>query len=544
MIHEHALDSIQQTFFSLQSVFYKKTRRGWQLKKAHISNHYLIWITAGHGLLILDGKKHHLSPGKLFLLIPGITLSTSVHEDNQLQFYGLDFSFKLPAGALNGPAGDAQESFFSQHGELKASCSPELASLFERIYETAHSPNRLVQWKQAILFQELLLSLATTLQQNEQVPSSGSSAIENAARYLQEHYMDDLCLKTVAKLHGISPTNFSSQFKKQTGSRPIDYLTQLRIGHARKWLSVQLPLETVARKVGYQDTLYFSRVFKKVVGISPSLYRNHDPVPRIMTFFAPLNDYLLALQLPPIATLAYGGNDQVNGFSPYLAEHLKETRIVGSWDQPDLQAVEQVKPQIILGINWMNWNQKTIVPVRTLAPTMAITLKDDWRSTLFELANLFGKKERFQRWLHKFEQKAAAAKQQLARDFPLGQTVMILVVTPNGLRIYGGRRQFGEILYRELGLSPPHGVSTKDHYLTVEPEHLTAFDPDHIFLLRSNSNFNRGHIRLLKEYPVWASLKAVQNGRVHEVPGWMNDHAPLKHSISIDTVLGSLIQHG
>lgn len=98
--------------------------------------------------------------------------------------------------------------------------------------------------------------------------------ITDAKRYIQQHYQEALRLEDVSSAVGFNATYFSTLFKKETGQNFVDYLTDLRIGKAKELLSGEdLSVQDVAELVGYQDLKYFSKLFKKVTGVSPSDYK-------------------------------------------------------------------------------------------------------------------------------------------------------------------------------------------------------------------------------------------------------------------------------
>lgn len=73
---------------------------------------------------------------------------------------------------------------------------------------------------------------------------------------------------------GFNATYFSTLFKKETGQNFMDYLTELRISKAKELLcGEELSVQDVAEQVGYRDLKYFSRLFKKLTGVSPSDYK-------------------------------------------------------------------------------------------------------------------------------------------------------------------------------------------------------------------------------------------------------------------------------
>lgn len=98
--------------------------------------------------------------------------------------------------------------------------------------------------------------------------------ITEAKRYIQQHYQEALRLEEVSRLVGFNTTYFSVLFKNETGQNFMDYLTELRINKSKELLCSNAgSIQDVAEQVGYRDLKYFSRLFKKITGVSPSDYR-------------------------------------------------------------------------------------------------------------------------------------------------------------------------------------------------------------------------------------------------------------------------------
>ena len=93
--------------------------------------------------------------------------------------------------------------------------------------------------------------------------------------WAQQHYAEDMALEDAAESMGMSPFYFSRQVKAVTGKTFLDFFTSYRIEKAKKRLtSTELSVSEVARSVGYPDSNYFAKVFKRTVGCTPTTYRN------------------------------------------------------------------------------------------------------------------------------------------------------------------------------------------------------------------------------------------------------------------------------
>ena len=105
-----------------------------------------------------------------------------------------------------------------------------------------------------------------------------SPLTQKAVTFIDTDLAADLNLRTISKALNISSSYLSTSFKKETGQTITDYINHRRISHAKHLLrTTSLQVQTVAQLCGIVDVHYFSKVFKKIVGITPKQYRqSHD----------------------------------------------------------------------------------------------------------------------------------------------------------------------------------------------------------------------------------------------------------------------------
>lgn len=101
-----------------------------------------------------------------------------------------------------------------------------------------------------------------------------NSVIETAKKYIKNNYSRDISLEDVSRVVNISPYYFSKIFKEDTGENFIEYLTNIRIEKAKELLeTTDYSMKEICAEIGYSDPNYFSRSFKKNVGVTPTEYK-------------------------------------------------------------------------------------------------------------------------------------------------------------------------------------------------------------------------------------------------------------------------------
>ncbi|NOU99974.1 response regulator [Paenibacillus planticolens] len=161
------------------------------------------------------------------------------------------------------------QQFFSGASEdkVKQVLSDEPASVIVPLDE--HGILSLSQWQQELT--RSIVHISKLLLENQQ---KDKNVIFEIAEYLEKHYHEDVTLQDIAGRFFLSREYISRKFKQEFEVNLSDYLGQIRMSKAKVLLrNPHLRISQVAEMVGYQDEKYFSKVFKKLEGITPNEYR-------------------------------------------------------------------------------------------------------------------------------------------------------------------------------------------------------------------------------------------------------------------------------
>ncbi|OMF66074.1 helix-turn-helix domain-containing protein [Paenibacillus glucanolyticus] len=155
----------------------------------------------------------------------------------------------------------------------------------ERLYEEMRGDKSYRTMICLGIMQELIGMLARELEKTELAPSKRKYA-DTIKSYLLEHYRDPIEIESLAKLIHRSPSYATALFKEVHGHSPIRYMHQLRVLEACSLLlHSDMTIANIAQYLGYYDTSYFYRIFKKYTGLSPSDYVLQGERPDISKLF-------------------------------------------------------------------------------------------------------------------------------------------------------------------------------------------------------------------------------------------------------------------
>ena len=161
------------------------------------------------------------------------------------------------------------DDFFIMHGKIIGMFGKPEELKNELLY-SIHRMTSAVRYRDAI--KEQFFKLFSQVM--EYSDKQSKRPIRMAVQYIEKNYKNKISLNTVADEVELSPVYLSHIFKKETGENFIDYLNGYRIKAAKELLKeTNMSVKEISWEVGFQDATYFSKLFKKIVGIKPAEYR-------------------------------------------------------------------------------------------------------------------------------------------------------------------------------------------------------------------------------------------------------------------------------
>jgi YesN/AraC family two-component response regulator len=122
--------------------------------------------------------------------------------------------------------------------------------------------------------EETLARVDATLERNRQLSSEAQRLVRRAMAFIHEHYAGHISRTTLARHVALSEDYLTSCFRKELGVTPIAYINRYRVYQAKQLLAdPRKSITEIALEVGFSDSGYFSRVFRREVGLSPEAYR-------------------------------------------------------------------------------------------------------------------------------------------------------------------------------------------------------------------------------------------------------------------------------
>jgi AraC-like DNA-binding protein len=224
----------------------------------------LVFPLHGRARMFFNQVPYEMEQGKIFHFGPNMSLDKEVIGDAYWDYIVIQYELKAESDATQ---------YYLCHYEVDAKFSPRLHEILLQMYLQCAIPNQFIEQKaKKILFDVLNESLPATSNSNHE---NARTLVDQAMNFITTHYMNPVTIPKLAEHYGLKTKQFAYLFHKYTGVSPNEYLIDYRIHRAHELLChSKCSVAEVSACVGYSDPYYFSRLFKKRTGFSPSILRN------------------------------------------------------------------------------------------------------------------------------------------------------------------------------------------------------------------------------------------------------------------------------
>ncbi len=281
MIDMEENDPLTSSLYITDIGYYPKAEHHHRIREKAIDQYVLIYCVDGNGFYVINKKRYDVKKNQYFILPAYKPHEYGAHEDGQWTIYWMHFRGEHAAIYAEG-AQKPQNINVTQRSRII-----DRINIFEEILSTLHVCTGLedLRYASSLLYYFLASMkflehfrnnrLTNASNQQKSLPYSNNLNTVNAAiHYMQENIEHRITLRDVYEYVGYSQSRFSSIFKKQTGKSPLAYFNLLKIEYASKLLKeTDLKINQICYKIGIEDPLYFSRLFSRTKGMSPTEYR-------------------------------------------------------------------------------------------------------------------------------------------------------------------------------------------------------------------------------------------------------------------------------
>ncbi|HET6555690.1 MAG TPA: AraC family transcriptional regulator [Prolixibacteraceae bacterium] len=272
VVNELRTETLTKELFITDIGYYPQARFHFRERTEKEAGQYiLMYCVEGEGWFSLGHQKHRVRQFQFFILPKGHAHSYGSNADNPWTIYWLHFDgehAQFFAQGFDRPT-DVSLSF---HSRIE-----ERIDLFDEIFTTlckGYSKNNLIYATTSLFHFLGSMKFLGEYRENAKPSDKAQQIIEVAIHYMRENMERKVTLPEMAAHTGLSASRFSLLFQQQTGYPPLKYLNQLKIQKACHYLDfTDMKVNQISPTLGFDDAFYFTRLFTKMMGVSPTEYR-------------------------------------------------------------------------------------------------------------------------------------------------------------------------------------------------------------------------------------------------------------------------------
>lgn len=231
-------------------------------------DYQLLYIAAGQGHFFINGQERVVSAGNIIVYLPGQPQEYVYFKDDKTDVYWVHFTGSDVEKII-----DYYNIRLSEN-IIYIGTSPDYQWLFGQIIQEMQLCRPRFEELISLLLRNIFILISRNLIGANRADNSLENEVELAMHYFRENYRSEVNVEDYALSRGMSASNFYRVFKQISGSTPLQFILKLRLSNAQNLLeNSNLTIAEIASEVGYENPLYFSRLFHKHIGVSPSEYR-------------------------------------------------------------------------------------------------------------------------------------------------------------------------------------------------------------------------------------------------------------------------------
>lgn len=249
--------------------FYPRASHHYRERHSGITQNIMIYCTEGRGWVEIPSGTYEVNPNE-FLVIPAdVPHKYGAHDNIPWTIYWAHFKGTMSPSFV---------SLLSRQFKSYVNPSPFLEDrikIFDSVYknlEAGYSLDNLAYCN--LSFQYFLTTLCFAEKLLTAHQTFEKDAVDISIEYMQYNLDCAFTLEALAQSVNLSTSHYSNIFKKKTGYSPITYFNHLKVQRACQYLQfTSLRINEIGMKLGIPDPYYFSRMFTKIMGVSPADYR-------------------------------------------------------------------------------------------------------------------------------------------------------------------------------------------------------------------------------------------------------------------------------
>lgn len=227
------------------------------------------FVHKGKGLVRVGSETHHLTAGQGFLIFPHVISYYEADRDEPWTYSWIGFRGAQVDSILSRTRLTPEHPVFPMDWKV-------MPHMYEHLTEAnSHESNRDIQIKANLYeFMSALITAIPASPVSDTQPHKVDSYIIQTMEYIHAHYYESISIEQLSSLVKLERKYFSAIFKEATGMPPQQYLLQYRMDKACDLLEKSsYTIGEIASSVGYPDPLSFSKMFKRLKGVSPKQLR-------------------------------------------------------------------------------------------------------------------------------------------------------------------------------------------------------------------------------------------------------------------------------